>query len=142
MARAILVSTLQVGANYRAEMPYGEIDYAEARRSTCPRKARGLLLRRASKTMLVLRDRLSEASGVSTSPCQCALVMGRNQPAWLTSEVFSKRIQPLLANISNAIIRSRIGVSRWYAGRIREGYRPHPRHWQVLAQLVGISRGV
>ncbi len=59
------------------------------------------------------------------------------QPAWLTSEVFSQQIQPLLANISTSSIRSGIGVSRWYAGRIREGYRPHPRHWKTLAQLVG-----
>ena len=29
-------------------------------------------------------------------------------------------------------------VSRWYAGRIRQGYRPHPRPWQALAQLVGV----
>jgi hypothetical protein len=27
-----------------------------------------------------------------------------------------------------------------YAGRIREGYRPHPRHWEALAKLVGVSR--
>ena len=60
------------------------------------------------------------------------------QPAWLTSEIFSERIQPLLAGISTSAIRSRIGVSRWYAGRIRQGYRPHPRHWEALAQLVGI----
>ncbi len=26
-----------------------------------------------------------------------------------------------------------------YAGRIREGCRPHPRHWQALAQLVGLQ---
>lgn len=25
------------------------------------------------------------------------------------------------------------------AGRIREGYRPHPRHWEALAELVGVS---
>jgi len=29
--------------------------------------------------------------------------------------------------------------SRWYAGRIREGYRPHPRHWPALAELVGVA---
>ena len=58
-------------------------------------------------------------------------------PAWLTSEVFSQQIQPLLANIPTSAIRSRIGVSRWYAGRIRQGYRPHPRHWQALAETVG-----
>ena len=62
-----------------------------------------------------------------------------SQPDWLTGEVFSKRIQPLLVNISTAIIRSRIGVSRWYASRIRQGYQPHPRHWEILAQLAGVS---
>jgi hypothetical protein len=61
------------------------------------------------------------------------------QPAWLTAEVYSKKIQPLLAGISTSAIRSRIGVSRWYAGRIREGYRPHPRHWLALAELAGIA---
>jgi hypothetical protein len=30
-------------------------------------------------------------------------------------------------------------ISLAYAGRVREGYRPHPRHWEVLAQLVGVS---
>ncbi len=61
------------------------------------------------------------------------------QPGWLTSEVFSQQVQPLLASIPTSAIRSQIGVSRWYAGRIREGYRPHPRHWLALAKLVGIS---
>jgi hypothetical protein len=37
------------------------------------------------------------------------------------------------------VMRGLVGVSRWYAGRIRQGYRPHPRHWQALAELVGIS---
>ena len=64
------------------------------------------------------------------------------QPAWLTSEVFSKQIQPLLANIPTSAIRSRIGVSRWYAGRIRQGYCPHPRHWEALAELAGISQSL
>src|ERR1700694_5966341 len=61
------------------------------------------------------------------------------QPAWLTGEVFSQQIQPRLASIRTSAIRSRIGVSRWYAGRIRQGYLPHPRHWEALAQLVGVS---
>jgi hypothetical protein len=41
---------------------------------------------------------------------------------------------------ATSTIASRIGVSRWYAGRIREGYRPHARHWQKLAQLVATQR--
>jgi len=63
------------------------------------------------------------------------------QPAWLTAEMYSQEIQPLLAGVSTSALRSRIGVSRWYAGRIRQGYRPHPRHWQALAELVGVSEG-
>lgn len=59
-----------------------------------------------------------------------------SQPTWLTAEMYSQNIQPLLVGVSTSAIRSRIGVSRSYAGRIREGYRPHPRHWQALAELV------
>jgi CRISPR-associated endonuclease Cas1 len=62
-----------------------------------------------------------------------------SQPAWLTAELFSHKIQPLLADVSTSVIRSRIGVSRWYASRIRQGYCPHPRHWEALANLVGLS---
>jgi len=69
----------------------------------------------------------------------CAAWDESKQPAWLTSEVFSQQIQPLLAGIPTAAIQSRIGVSRWYAGRIREGYRPHRRHWEALAELVGVT---
>lgn len=61
------------------------------------------------------------------------------QPAWLSVQVFSEKIQPALAQSSATAIAKKIGVSRWYAGRIREGYRPHPRHWQALAGLVGAS---
>jgi hypothetical protein len=61
------------------------------------------------------------------------------QPAWLTEQFFSKNIQPALAQTSGTAIAKRIGVFRWYAGRIREGYyRPHPRHWLALAQLARI----
>jgi CRISPR-associated endonuclease Cas1 len=62
------------------------------------------------------------------------------QPAWLTAEYYNENIKPRIAKMSGFAIASRIGVSRWYAGRIREGYRPHPRHWQALANLVGVSR--
>jgi CRISPR-associated endonuclease Cas1 len=62
-----------------------------------------------------------------------------SQPAWLTHEVFSQTIQPLLARVPTSTIRTRIGVSRWYASRIRQGSQPHPRHWQALAILVGIT---
>jgi CRISPR-associated endonuclease Cas1 len=60
------------------------------------------------------------------------------QPTWLTSEVFVEKIQPLLATTPTSAIRTAIKVSRWYAGRIREGYRPHRRHWEALARLADV----
>jgi hypothetical protein len=61
------------------------------------------------------------------------------QPAWLTEKFYSEKIRPFLALIPASAIARQISVSRWYAGRLREGYRPHPRHWQALAKMVGIS---
>jgi CRISPR-associated endonuclease Cas1 len=61
-----------------------------------------------------------------------------DQPAWLTPELFTQQIQSLLSNVPTSIIRSSIKVSKWYAGKIRNGYRPHPRHWQALARLAGV----
>jgi CRISPR-associated endonuclease Cas1 len=60
------------------------------------------------------------------------------QPGWLTDTFYSEKIQPVLATMSASAIGRQISVSRWYAGRIREGYTPHPRHWQALAELVGV----
>jgi hypothetical protein len=59
-------------------------------------------------------------------------------PTWLNEEVYSQKIQPLLAPMTNKAVASRVGVSKAFAGRIRRGYRPHPRHWLALAQLVGV----
>jgi len=61
-----------------------------------------------------------------------------DQPAWLTPEFFVGKIQPLLTSVSMSAIRSVLSVSKWYASKIRQGYRPHPRQWQALAEVVGI----
>jgi CRISPR-associated endonuclease Cas1 len=66
----------------------------------------------------------------------CTQWKASSHPEWLTAKLYSEKIQPLLTQISSSAIAKQIGVSRWYAGRIREGYRPHPRHWQALARLV------
>jgi hypothetical protein len=58
------------------------------------------------------------------------------QPTWLTEDLFTNNIQPLLPKFSTSTIARSIGVSRGYAGRVRDGYRPHPRHWEALAKLV------
>jgi hypothetical protein len=62
-----------------------------------------------------------------------------DRPAFLTDRFYSERVQPALAATSASSIARQISVSRWYAGRIREGYCPHRRHWQALAQLVGLA---
>lgn len=66
-----------------------------------------------------------------------------NQPLWLTSDFFSENVQPLLAHVSASVIQSRLGVSRYYASKIRQGQcRPHPRHWDELALLAGAHQEV
>jgi len=62
------------------------------------------------------------------------------QPTWLTDTFYSEKVQPVIAMISASTIARQISVSRWYAGRIREGYRPHKRHWQALAKLADFGR--
>jgi CRISPR-associated protein Cas1 len=67
----------------------------------------------------------------------CSAWDASSQPAWLSDQIYSEKIQPLVARTSASAIALAIGVSRGYAGRVRQGYRPHPRHWQALAELVG-----
>ncbi len=63
-----------------------------------------------------------------------------SQPAWLTDQFYSEKIQPRLAQMSGTAIARAIGVTCAYGSRIREGSRPHPRHWPTLAQLIGIQQ--
>jgi CRISPR-associated endonuclease Cas1 len=61
-------------------------------------------------------------------------------PAWLDEETYLRKIQPRLSSVTVPAIRAALGVSKAYATNIRSGKRPpHPRHWQTLAQLVGIE---
>jgi hypothetical protein len=63
-----------------------------------------------------------------------------SQPAWLNEETYLGKIQPLLAGLTQSAIASALGLSKPYASAIRAGRRvPHPRHWQALAKLVGVS---
>jgi len=61
-----------------------------------------------------------------------------DQPDWLTDQFYAENIQPRLAGLTNSAIASMLLVSKPYAAEIRTGRRrPHPRHWRILAQLVG-----
>jgi CRISPR-associated endonuclease Cas1 len=62
-------------------------------------------------------------------------------PGWLTRDVYVNKILPALANVAKSQIRSALGVSEPYSSYIQSGKRiPHPRYWQALARLVGVSR--
>jgi CRISPR-associated endonuclease Cas1 len=64
-------------------------------------------------------------------------------PTWLTRDTYVKGVVPALASVAKSQIRSTLGVSEPYSSDIRAGKRvPHPRHWQALAQLVGVSERV
>ena len=59
---------------------------------------------------------------------------------WPDENTYSKEIQPQLVTVTIATLASTLGVSESYAADIRAGrYRPHPRHWQTLAELVCVS---
>jgi len=63
-----------------------------------------------------------------------------SHPAWLTDETYTRNIQPRLGTVTIPAISAALGVSEPYAADIRAGRRrPHPRHWQALANLVGVS---
>jgi hypothetical protein len=62
------------------------------------------------------------------------------RPAWPDEAAFRLEIFPKLASVTISAISSSIGVSESYAADIRAGrHRPHPRHWQTLAELVSVA---
>jgi hypothetical protein len=63
------------------------------------------------------------------------------KPSWPTEQFYSEQIQPRLSAITIARIAQSLGISEPYAAMVRSGrYRPHPRHWRVLAELAGVSK--
>jgi CRISPR-associated endonuclease Cas1 len=62
---------------------------------------------------------------------------------WPDENTYLQKIQPRLSAITISALASTLGISVPYAAYIRAGrYRPHPRHWQALAELVGVSADV
>jgi hypothetical protein len=60
--------------------------------------------------------------------------------AALSAETYEREIQPRLSKLSISAIATALCVSWSYAADIHRGRRrPHPRHWEPLAQLVGFS---
>jgi len=60
---------------------------------------------------------------------------------WPDENTYVRQIQPRLSAVTISALGSTLGVSEPYAADIREGRRrPHPRHWQSLAQLVNVRQ--
>lgn len=60
---------------------------------------------------------------------------------WPDVQVYVREIQPRLAAVAISRLSSALSVSESYAADIRAGRRqPHPRHWQVLANLVAVDQ--
>ena len=67
----------------------------------------------------------------------------KSLPTWLTEECYVQKIQPLLRGKKVREIAETMQVSQAYAAFIRSGRRrPHPRHWQALAELADVSEDV
>jgi hypothetical protein len=63
----------------------------------------------------------------------------KDLPKWLDEEFYRREILPRLSVLTVKTIRSVIDVSHPYATLIKRGERiPHQRHWQPLAELVGM----
>jgi hypothetical protein len=61
-------------------------------------------------------------------------------PVWLNEDYYVKEIQPRLNVLRVGKIAEALKISKPYASFVRSGRRrPHPRHWQALAGLVGVS---
>ena len=59
---------------------------------------------------------------------------------WLTESVYLKQVMPRLQSLTVSAIASALNISLPYATDICKGRRhPHPRHWKVMAQLVGYT---
>jgi CRISPR-associated endonuclease Cas1 len=57
----------------------------------------------------------------------------------ISDEVYRNEIQPRLAHVTVSTIMSALNVCASYAADIRRGRRrPHPRHWEKVARLVGV----
>jgi len=61
--------------------------------------------------------------------------------AFRALNLYLEKVRRKLATVAISALSSSIGVSeRYYAADIRAGRRRlHPRHWQALAEFVGVT---
>jgi CRISPR-associated endonuclease Cas1 len=88
------------------------------------------------------RDPIAQARRADTQRQQAAALKAwkaSDKPEWLDDKFYREKVQPRAAEITIPVLMSALRISKPYATDIRAGRRPHPRHWLVLARLVGIA---
>lgn len=105
--------------------------------------SRANLIEAAKLGQVATHSPKAEALRAATQRRQAAARKAWNpteKPDWLNEKAYREKIQPLLLRQTVPTISIALGVSQPYATDIRAGKRlPHPRHWPMLARLVGLS---
>lgn len=118
-----------------------------ARRSYCTSCAQTLttagLIKAAVKGRVAAQSDLAQEQRAQTQRIHATARWAWKEsmnPAWLTEETYRTKIRPRLRNVTLSVLASKLGFSMSYAVDIRRGRKiPHPRHWQTIAQLIGIT---
>ena len=109
--------------------------------SCAARVSKAELVKAAQRGRVASHTREAQARRAETQRQQHAVRQAwqpSQQPAWLDESNYREKIQPRLAGVT--VIAMALGISEPYATDIRAGKRrPHARHWQTLARLVGES---
>ena len=108
-----------------------------------PNVNRENLLRQAQLGQIATHSAIAEARRAATHAKQVGALHRWNPsslPKWLDEDFYRAQVLPRLPQLTVRKIRLTIDVSHPYATLIRRGVKiPHPRHWQLLAGLVGVS---
>jgi len=101
------------------------------------------LLRQAKLGHIATHSAIAEARRSATQAKQAQAMSKWNPselPKWLDEDFYRREILPRLSTFTVKRLQLAIDVSHPYATLVRRGDRmPHPRHWLVLAKLVGVS---
>jgi hypothetical protein len=101
------------------------------------------LIEAAKKGRVVAQSEVAQARRSETQlrhRAEMDLWNSSDLPTWLDEKYYLTEIQPRLRQITLSALASKLGISIPYAVEVRSARRvPHKRHWQALAQLVGVS---
>ena len=105
--------------------------------------ARDELIKSAQRGRMAAQSREAQARRVETQRCNASALRKwekSGQPKF-SEAIYRNEIQPRLSGVTIPAIMSALNVCESYAADIRRGKRrPHARHWETLAQLVGLCR--